>query len=156
VSNVVADDLKRTCASCGVEKGSNADFWKGQSCCIECSKKRQRTSWISRTPKKRLEQHLKYKYKIKMEELIAALKEQNDGCAICQEALPNLLVYENRRRGYAIDHNHDTGHFRGILCLSCNTMLGMSKENALILERAASYLKERGSYEALRASQKKK
>jgi hypothetical protein len=156
MNSVVVFDPKKTCPSCGTEKSLNADFWKGQSCCIDCSKQKQKTSWNSRTPKKRLEQHLKYKYKLKMEELVAALKDQNGGCAICQETLPDLLVYENRRRGYAIDHNHETGQFRGILCLPCNSMLGMSKDSVSLLERAASYLRERGSYETLRAARKKK
>ena len=156
MSSVIAFDPKKKCPSCGVEKSLSTDFWKGQSYCIECSKEKQKKSWNSRTPKKRLEQHLKFKYKLKMEDLVLALKEQEGGCAICKEKLPDLLVYENRRRGYAIDHNHETGQFRGILCLPCNSMLGMSKESVALLERAASYLKERGSYEELRASRKKK
>jgi hypothetical protein len=56
------------------------------------------------------------------------------------------MVYENRRRGYAIDHNHETGDFRGILCLKCNTLLGMARESLTILENAAKYLVERGAY----------
>jgi hypothetical protein len=60
--------------------------------------------------------------------------------------LPDLMTYENRKRGYAIDHNHETGDFRGILCLQCNSMLGMAKESVQILDSAAQYLKNRGSY----------
>ena len=136
------------------EKGCNgcktvkpvADFWKSQSLCIECVKERQKNRWNSRTPKKRLEQHLKYKYSLTIKELNDALEKQNGSCAICEEVLPDLLVYNNRRRGYAIDHNHETGKFRGILCLKCNSMLGMAKDNTNILSKAINYLDERGSY----------
>lgn len=56
------------------------------------------------------------------------------------------MAYESRRRGYAIDHNHKTGEFRGILCLPCNSVLGMAKDSALILSRAIEYLEKNGSY----------
>ena len=56
------------------------------------------------------------------------------------------MVYENRRRGYAIDHNHETGEFRGILCINCNSMLGMAKDSPRILAKAIGYLEANGFY----------
>ena len=56
------------------------------------------------------------------------------------------MVYENRKRGYAIDHNHNTKEVRGILCLTCNTLLGMAKDNIQVLNKAVKYLMEKGSY----------
>lgn len=146
----------KKCNGCGETKTLETHFWKGQTLCIECAKDRQKTRWASRTPKKRLEQHLKYKYDLTINELTAALEKQNGGCAICEEVLPDLLVYNNRRRGYAIDHNHETGEFRGILCLKCNSMLGMAKDSSDLLEKASAYLKDRGSYHNLAAARMKK
>ena len=134
------------CNGCKSNKFIDGNFWKGQSLCIECTKERQKNRWGSRTPKKSLEQHIKYKYSLTIDELNQTLEKQKGGCAICEEVLPDLLVYNNRRRGYAIDHNHETGKFRGILCLKCNSMLGMARDSHALLERASSYLKERGSY----------
>jgi hypothetical protein len=57
------------------------------------------------------------------------------------------MTYDNRRRGYAIDHNHETGAFRGILCLKCNSLLGMASESTEVLSAAIEYLNERGSYD---------
>ena len=94
-----------------------------------------------------LEQHLKYKYKITYDEFEKTWNNQNGCCAICLDELPDLMVYENRRRGYSIDHNHETGEFRGILCLTCNTMIGMSKDSVFVLERAIKYLYEKGAYD---------
>jgi len=135
----------KTCPSCSLEKPLD-DYWKNQSSCIECTKWKQKNYWNSRTPKKRLEQHLKYKYGVTHAEFTEAWEEQDGKCAICKDELPDLMTYENRRRGYAIDHNHDTGEFRGILCNGCNSLLGMAKERAEVLDRAANYLRTRGHY----------
>lgn len=135
----------KICPNCKVEKHIE-DYWKGQSSCIDCTKYKQKNRWNSRTPKKRLEQHLKYKYGVSPEEFLEALESQNGNCAICEISLPDLFIYENRRRGYAIDHNHQTGEFRGILCLSCNTLLGMAKDDPEILKEAILYLEIRGNY----------
>lgn len=138
----------KTCPSCRVEK-SIALYWKGQYSCIECTKEKQKTRWHSRSPKKRLEQHLKYKYGVTVTELEKTIQEQDFKCAICNTELPDLLVYENRQRGYAIDHNHETNEFRGVLCLNCNSLLGMAKDNKDILLAAIDYLEEKGSYAAV-------
>jgi len=145
----------KVCPNCLVEKELSS-YWKNQSCCIECSKWKQKNSWDSRTPKKRLEQHLKYKYRIDLDTFLVALELQKGNCAICKTALPDLFSYENRRRGYAIDHNHATGEFRGILCLECNTLLGMAKDNSKVLKSAIRYLEKNGDYSDMAIARKKK
>jgi hypothetical protein len=148
MTSIVSILTVKHCNGCASVKPVEG-FWKGQSLCIDCAKGRQKNRWESRTPKKRLEQHLKYKYSLTIKELNEALEKQNGGCAICEEVLPDLLVYNNRKRGYAIDHNHETGKFRGVLCLKCNTMLGMARENHDILAKASAYLEQQGSYQNL-------
>lgn len=143
----------KTCPSCKSEKSID-QYWKSQYSCIDCTKEKQKTRWASRTPKKRLEQHLKYKYGVTVVELEETLKEQDNKCAICKLELPDLLIYEDRRRGYAIDHNHDTGKFRGILCLTCNSLLGMAKDNKDILLEAINYLEVKGTYAAVAKKKK--
>lgn len=137
----------KRCPTCNTVKPIS-DYWRGQVYCIPCHKNKQNTQWHSRTPKSRLEQHLKYKYGITQAEFNEAWQKQDGNCAICENELPDLMEYNNRRRGYAIDHNHDTGEFRGILCLNCNSMLGMSKDDIGVLQSAIIYLEERGSYAA--------
>jgi len=151
----------KICPVCSISKPLDK-YWKGQYCCIECQKDKQKNYWGSRTPKKRLEQHLKYKYGVTHSEFLHQWEAQEGCCAICKDELPDLMTYENRRRGYAIDHNHDTGAFRGILCLKCNSLLGMAKDSADVLRKAIDYLDTRGSYatevvelDNLRAARKK-
>ena len=135
----------KLCPVCSVEKSLEM-FWKGQYLCIPCQKEKQKNSWVSRTPKKRLEQHLKYKYGVTHDEFLVQWNEQKGCCAICTSELPDLMTYDNRRRGYAIDHNHETGEFRGILCLTCNSLLGMAKDSEQVLVRAIAYLRKKGTY----------
>ena len=143
------------CYSCKETKGEES-FWKGQTLCKTCAKHYQKNHWASRTPKKRLEQHLKYKYGITKDVFDEAWEAQNGNCAICQSELPDLMTYDNRRRGYAIDHNHETKEFRGILCINCNSMLGMAKDCIDILMSAAAYLESKGSYRTMFPKGRKK
>lgn len=39
-----------------------------------------------------------------------------------------------------MDHDHETGKFRGALCFACNAALGLFKDDADLLQRAISYL----------------
>lgn len=40
----------------------------------------------------------------------------------------------------AYDHNHQTGKFRGWLCMKCNTALGLVNEDVEILKKLIAYL----------------
>lgn len=60
------------------------------------------------------------------------LDAQGGGCAICT-ASPRV-------RTMAIDHDHQTGKVRGILCRQCNTALGLLGDNPERIMEAADYL----------------
>ena len=57
---------------------------------------------------------------------------QNGVCAICLEARPE-------ERTLHVDHDHETGAIRGLLCFRCNNAIGSLRENSLIFEAAANY-----------------
>ena len=42
-----------------------------------------------------------------------------------------------------VDHNHTTGHYRGVLCNHCNRGLGLFKDDPTLLERAALYIRNK-------------
>lgn len=147
--------MDKKCPTCKEDLALDK-YWKGQSSCILCTKHKQNTRWLSRTPKKRLEQHLKYKYGITPQDFADAFKKQDGKCSICTKELPNLLTYEDKQRDYAIDHNHETGAFRGILCLNCNSLLGMAQDNTEILKSAITYLEQNGNYSTFVVARKKK
>ena len=62
--------------------------------------------------------------------------EQNGLCALCKKR-------DGGRRGLFVDHDHETGEVRGLLCHSCNTGLGMLGDNVAGLEKAIAYLQGR-------------
>ncbi|WP_078894578.1 endonuclease VII domain-containing protein [Streptomyces sp. CT34] len=73
--------------------------------------------------------HLKRQYGITEAERDALVKEQWGLCVICLDAAPAH-----------VDHDHETGKVRGVLCFSCNAALGQFKDRPDALRRAAEYL----------------
>jgi hypothetical protein len=81
---------------------------------------------------------LKRKFGITLEEYDRRLEEQNFGCAICGQ--PETSTYKGTVRRLAVDHDHETGEIRGLLCGSCNSGIGLLKEDPEILLAAVDYL----------------
>jgi len=77
--------------------------------------------------------HLKRKFGLSLEQYDEMLAAQHGGCAICGDA-PEANV------SLHIDHDHDTGAVRGLLCFSCNGGLGQFKEQPDLIRAAAAYL----------------
>lgn len=83
--------------------------------------------------------HYQRTYGISSRAYRTMFEEQMGACAICrrpQEAMSRLMV---------VDHNHETGAVRGLLCGSCNTGLGLFSDSNRVLLSAIAYLTERGS-----------
>src|SRR5262245_9011246 len=63
---------------------------------------------------------------------------QKGVCAICGH--PEYIERGDRSKLLAIDHNHETGEVRGLLCGLCNSLIGMADESTRILQGAIDYL----------------
>lgn len=68
---------------------------------------------------------------------------QNGQCAVCGF---NLVPRGRTKYSACVDHNHDTGEIRGLLCRGCNHGIGCLKDSPDVLFFAAMYLLERGHY----------
>lgn len=67
------------------------------------------------------------------------LKEQGGVCAICRRK-DSALNRQGRPRRLSVDHDHNTGEVRRLLCHYCNSLIGMAKSDPAILRAAAAYL----------------
>jgi hypothetical protein len=60
------------------------------------------------------------------------LKKQGGKCAICRKV-------GAREKTLAIDHCHEAGHVRGLLCSNCNAGLGFFGDDATVIASAVEY-----------------
>lgn len=141
------------CSTCKIEKPID-EFYKNkrhknghQSSCKICShrnaivssKKHKEKryeynkSWRKNNPQKikqhRLKTKLKQQYGISLEERNYLFTAQNGLCKICVE-----------NKATDVDHCHQTGRVRGLLCRACNNAIGLLRENKQILQNAITYL----------------
>lgn len=77
-------------------------------------------------------QKLHKRYGISVNEWEEMLLKQNSGCAICGKELDARTAH--------VDHDHETGKVRGLLCRACNFALGQLQDNPALLRRAAEYV----------------
>lgn len=101
-------------------------------------KKREKREWIERHPE-RYKAHVRKnnlrKYGLTPETFDAMLQEQGGKCLICRKELVE-------GRDLHVDHDHDTGAVRGLLCGLCNVGLGAFRDNPEFLRAAAAYILE--------------
>ena len=76
---------------------------------------------------------LRLRYGISEDELEMLMVEQGGLCAICR-----IHPAEH------VDHCHETGRVRGLLCFNCNGALGRLEEDTSVMERAIEYLVAHG------------
>jgi hypothetical protein len=77
--------------------------------------------------------NLYQKYGLNIEKFDAMLAGQDGRCAIC---------FEEFTQTPCIDHNHDTGAVRGLLCEDCNQGIGRLKDSIPRVKAALAYLIE--------------
>lgn len=76
-----------------------------------------------------------------LDEYDAMSEAQGHTCAICGAAETAMGVGGDIRK-LAVDHSHDDGSIRGLLCDACNKAIGQLKDSVEIIRRAADYLEE--------------
>lgn len=88
---------------------------------------------------KRKDWKLKDRYGITYIQYCDMLEKQEYLCAICK--MPEIeKMKSGENRLLAVDHNHETGRVRGLLCRKCNQGIGSLKEDIIILNNAIEYL----------------
>lgn len=130
-----AAPYRKKCPRCGKDK-SLEDFVRNRSrpqgrgsYCRRCHNEDQRGWHESRGGRWRY--LVRYRYGADSTVVERMLEGQGRKCAIC------------RKRGAThVDHDHDTGVLRGILCFNCNRMLGYARDDLIWFEKAIAYLEQ--------------
>lgn len=77
--------------------------------------------------------HVRKTYGLTRLQWEALFDEQGRRCGCCGTDKPT-------KQGWVVDHDHDTGTVRGILCQYCNVMLGNAMDDPTRLESGIRYL----------------
>lgn len=140
----------KTCSGCNKDKSleefhrqsSSKDGYRGR--CKVCIKK-VTDAWYEKNGPRARDYHREYdkrtrfrkkakSYGLSEDELHALFVEQQGHCKICDEWVGNDKLY--------IDHCHQKGNVRSLLCLQCNTGLGNFKDRVDLLQSAIDYLSQ--------------
>mgnify|MGYP001233749649 CR=1 FL=1 len=84
---------------------------------------------------------LKTQFGMSVEDYDLLLEEQGGVCAICRQK--ETQKHKGRIIRMAVDHCHDTGEVRGLLCRACNTGIGLLGHDTERLTAAIQYLDQR-------------
>ena len=66
------------------------------------------------------------------------LEKQNSRCKLCKHKIK--FDGTSKQRSACVDHNHETGKIRGILCGNCNTNIGFLENRNIDLDELKEYL----------------
>ena len=130
----------KVCGRCNKKEGV-VRFYSSRrtNVCVECENK-ARVANSRETPPNpeslrrwRRAYRMRLRHGMELSDYEEMLKAQNGACAICL-GVPN-------GRDLCIDHNHETGKVRSLLCDLCNRTLGQAGDDPILLERMAAYLR---------------
>ena len=136
----------KVCKTCNIEKELD-QFPKGKGYkdgvrpnCIPCRQEYERESYHEHKHKHPYDyevdkdRKLKRAYGIGYKEYQTMLEAQNGQCAICG------TTETGKRKAFHVDHDHETGEVRGLLCGNCNSGIGNLRDDIGLLKRAIQYL----------------
>lgn len=99
----------------------------------KCKQKKKED--YQRNKEKWLDKKLRRRFGITLEQYKNTLDKQGCKCIICGR------TPEENGKMLAVDHNHETGKNRGLLCSSCNICIGFIEKNKLSILKISEYLK---------------
>ncbi len=137
-ANPPSPPKSKRCSMCGQEKLAS-EFTTSTntktglaSACRECLRK-----LVQSNPTKEHNRYLLYQYGITSDDYSRLLEQQNGKCAICD----SQKSISGRFKFFCVDHDHDTGKIRGLLCGKCNAGIGLLGDDPDRLEAATAYLR---------------
>lgn len=146
---------QKICSCCKVEKSAE-DFssngrGRTRSDCKECQRNKKRNQyqanreryaeirreWKRSHPGRDSMASRKRRYGLEEQDFFSKLKQQENKCAICKKEFVGITGTQ----GPHVDHSHETGKVRGLLCGSCNRAVGLLHDDISKLKEAIRYLR---------------
>ena len=128
--------LVTTCKDCGEEKSLDEFYMrpngKPLSYCKECAKARTRSRYrkdVATHAHRARVGHYRRKYGITVEQFDEMYEKQGGKCFICE-----------KEEATHVDHCHDSGDVRALLCNGCNSAIGLFKEDPDTMIAGAMYV----------------
>lgn len=84
--------------------------------------------------------HLRTKFGITLDQYNAMLEAQGGVCATCKSDEVFINPKTGEPQDLCVDHDHETGVVRGLLCVGCNRGIGYFRDSPEKLKAAADYL----------------
>lgn len=144
--------VNKRCSRCGEEKPLE-DFYRNRrkkdgknSYCKPCSLAAKRDHWkkAEDTRARSYETHLLNRYGMTPEDY-HALRESQEGCCVvcgCDPRVEFAHLHEKVQR-LQVEHSHQTGNLRGLVCQRCNKHVYWAGENLELVRRILDYLEGR-------------
>jgi hypothetical protein len=129
------DDNEDNCAIINLKDAGYVDGGEGSS---RKNRDAQRARYKATHPDKIKDGFLRSTFGISLETYNKMLAAQDGKCAICKNG--ETITRHGKLRLLAVDHCHETGSVRQLLCGNCNPMLGYARDDAEVLMSAAEYL----------------
>ena len=93
-----------------------------------------------KNPEKYIDRTISWNVGLDRETYYKMIENQKNLCAICGE--PETRMFKGKLTRLCLDHNHETGKVRELLCHGCNTGIGKFKDSIDLLNAAILYLKK--------------
>lgn len=122
----------------------------GVSRCHPCTSRWNR-EYYQRSAKRRLNQRRSYiqrTYGVSLKYLEEVLADQGGRCAICRKHWKDCKAAKHSRHDNVflqhlyVDHDHDTGRVRGLLCNNCNCTIAFLEEDVDRIQYVEAYLRK--------------
>ena len=97
--------------------------------------------YMQRNPKIRKGAQFKIRYGLDQAAYTKMFERQNGLCLICDKPETSLNQHTHEPRLLSVDHCHQTGRVRGLLCKRCNTGIGAFEESPDLLKAAIRYVR---------------
>ena len=138
----MSEEQKKQCTRCRIWQ-SLSNFSRDRHAgdghitrCKTCNAEIQRKT---RNPQWSRKYTLRSLYNITPQQYDRMLAEQGGVCAVCKKPETHRDTHSDMARLLSVDHDHQTGDARALLCSSCNLALGRMNEDPQLIRALAEY-----------------